>query len=67
VSKRELTPDPIDGTRAGWQWCQGCQAVKPPSHRHGDPVEKLSRDELLSLVRVLRAVGKRASGRRGKR
>lgn len=30
-----LRPDPIDGTRDGWEWCAGCGGVKPPGHGEG--------------------------------
>ncbi len=47
-------PDPILGTREGWDFCPDCAAIKPPGHIHGDPIEEMSRDELIALIRVLR-------------
>ncbi len=50
----KLCPDPILGTRDGWEFCADCAAIKPPGHIHGDPIEEMSRDELIALIRVLR-------------
>lgn len=27
-----LCPDPILGTRAGWEWCGDCAAIREPGH-----------------------------------
>ncbi len=35
------------------RWCSQCQAEREGSHRHGDPLELLTREELLELVRGL--------------
>lgn len=48
---RGLNPDPIDGTREGWKFCDDCQGIKPPSHMHGDPLEELTRAQLLARLR----------------
>lgn len=29
---RNLTPDPKDGTRAGWDWCASCAGIREPAH-----------------------------------
>lgn len=46
-----LVPDPQLGTRKGWRWCAACGGFREPVHVHGDPLELLSRDQLLSALR----------------
>lgn len=49
---RRLKPDPIDGTREGWRFCDECAGIQSPTHAH-DEFESMSRDELLARLRAL--------------
>ncbi len=38
-------------TREGWKFCDGCSALKPGWHVHGDPLEAADHETLLAELR----------------